>query len=301
MGINASGQIAGYAQDSAYGYIGFVQSPGGDLTTFQYSSGQFISAEGTICDGVNSSGTALCRFAYSGTTIFTRTWAGVSTPVVLPTGDMSWNPAAVNDQGDIAGQFEDSNFQFHAYLRAHDGTFTPFDPPTGGVSGISGINDAGEIIGEFIDGQNRLHGFMRTVDGVFTQIDAPGPSGEATYLTDLYGINSSGAMVGSVRAASGYHGFLRTAGGTVTLIDPPGVGGPGSYASAINTSGVIAGYFYDSNSVSHGYVRNLDYSFTIIDHPDAYAGTFISGLNDSGQVVGTYVDAQGAFHGFVRK
>jgi hypothetical protein len=233
VGVNANGQIAGYAQDSAYVYIGFVKSSGGDLTTFQYSPGQFTSVQGTVCDGINSSGTALCRFESSGTAIFTRSWAGVPTPVILPSGDTSWNPAAINDQGDVAGQFEDSNFQFHAYLRVNDGTFTAFDPPTGGVSGISRINDADETIGEFIDGQNRLHGFLRTVDGVFTQIDAPGPSGEATYLTNLYGINSSGAMVGSVRAASGDYGFLRTTDGTVTLIDPPGVGGPGSYASDI--------------------------------------------------------------------
>ena len=56
------------------------------------------------------------------------------------------------------------------------------------------------------------------------------------------------------------HGFVRATNGTITTYNPPGTGNlgvliPGGFEMTINTAGAIAGYFLDSGSVYHGYLR----------------------------------------------
>jgi hypothetical protein len=64
--------------------------------------------------------------------------------------------------------------------------------------------------------------------------------------------------------------------------------------------------FRDAQSARHGYIRNLDGTFTTVDAPDAAQignspGTNIVRVNDSGVIAGFYFDASGVKHGYVRK
>ena len=84
----------------------------------------------------------------------------------------------MNDQGNVAGMYEDSNFLIHGFLQTSDGTFTSFDvPPPGDIYIVSKISGDGVIIGYFqdLDIQTGFHGFIRASDGTITQFDAPGP------------------------------------------------------------------------------------------------------------------------------
>ena len=120
-----------------------------------------------------------------------------------------------------------------------------------------------------------------------------------TYTTiDILGASSS--IVGAVDSRVS-HSFLSAPDGTFTIFDPPGITG-GSINLFINASGAIAGNFQDASSSHHGYLRNTDGSFVIIDDPSALTSgaTDITGFNDLGQVVGTFLDAQGYVHGSIR-
>jgi hypothetical protein len=80
----------------------------------------------------------------------------------------------------------------------------------------------------------------------------------------------------------------------------------GTYAIGINPLGVIAGYYTDSNGVSHGFLRSPDGNVTPFDPPGAEGltgsgqGTVVYGLNPLGAVAGFYLDANSLNHSFVR-
>ena len=90
--------------------------------------------------------------------------------------------------------------------------------------------------------------------------------------------------------------------GTITTFDAPDAGngnGQGTLASAINTSGVITGDYFDAQNRYHGFVRSATGTLTEFDYPGA-TRTSAYGINTAGTVTGWYVDVNGVVHGFVR-
>ena len=73
-----------------------------------------------------------------------------------------------------------------------------------------------------------------------------------------------------------------------TSFDAPGAGsgiGQGTFPVAINSEGVIAGYYIDSSFVSHGFVRQAN-GRIIQFIPPNMSNVFIYGINNGGQVLG---------------
>jgi hypothetical protein len=83
-------------------------------------------------------------------------------------------------------------------------------------------------------------------------------------------------------------------------------GSQGTYPSGISDVGVITGDYYDSNSVSHGFVRTPDGEIKTLDAPGAGStpglglGTFPSSITSAGAITGYYTDANNVAHGFLR-
>jgi uncharacterized membrane protein len=69
-------------------------------------------------------------------------------------------------------------------------------------------------------------------------------------------------------------------------------------ANGINQNGVIVGYYLDSSSVEHGFVRSPDGQFEQVDYPGA-TGTILLGINDAKQVVGLYNGVAIFYQGFI--
>jgi hypothetical protein len=120
-----------------------------------------------------------------------------------------------------------------------------------------------------------MHGFLRTPDGRITTFDAPGAGNEAV--------------------VPGYQG------------SPGGVmSSQGTYPISINPAGAIAGFYYGSNNVAHGFLRSPDGKFTTINAPSKYAGTLegqgtsAANINAAGAIAGYAIDTDGVSHGFVR-
>jgi uncharacterized membrane protein len=61
---------------------------------------------------------------------------------------------------------------------------------------------------------------------------------------------------------------------------------------------VIVGFYFDANSVQHGFLLRGG-QYTTLDDPAGVLGSVASGLNNRGQVTGGYFDADGVIHGFV--
>ena len=65
------------------------------------------------------------------------------------------------------------------------------------------------------------------------------------------------------------------------------------------------GSYSDTNTTSHGFVRNPNGQITTFDvpgavpHPGTYQGTYPNGINEGGTVVG-YLREPAGVHGFVR-
>ena len=105
------------------------------------------------------------------------------------------------------------------------------------------------------------HGFMRAKNGTITTFDAPGAGTGPGQGTIPLSINPQGAIAGSYTDASNVnHSFVRAKNGTITTFGAPGAGtGPGQgsfvFSEAINNAGAIAGAYFDSSNVLHGFLR----------------------------------------------
>lgn len=208
---------------------------------------------------------------------------------------------AINDFGAIVGQYQDSNYVYHSFIRNWNGSFTTFDAPGAGSGANQGtlawsINQLGDTAGSYIDKNNAYHGFVRSRSGAMTSFD---PAGSVyTYVCEETCLNDSGTITGFYSDASGtFHGFVRNASGKITTFDAPGAvyftGG-----ASINPFGLITGYYLDANFVGHGFLRQPNgrfSTFLLTQGP-----TYPFSINPFGAIAGEYVDVNNMQHGFER-
>jgi probable HAF family extracellular repeat protein len=205
-GVNTSGEIIGFFDDTAYTEHGFLYAGGnytiideplhGQLGTrplgintsgqivgifwepgdiehgFLYSNGAYTVLDdplgtGTYPMGINASGEIVGRFVGDGVDQGFVYSQGQYTTLDDPLGVFGTVPQGINDQGQIVGYYIDASNVLHGFLYA-DGTFTTLNNPPGAVGVLpTAINDAGQITGYYFNGINN-EGFIATPD--------PGPS-----------------------------------------------------------------------------------------------------------------------------
>jgi hypothetical protein len=228
----------------------------------------------------------------------------------------------INDFGVIAGQLRDDNDVRHGYLRYPNGKFTVFDHPIAGTGPMQGtrvndLNALGVVAGSVRDSNNFDQPYVRDPEGTYFTIT----TGSIPHFAggNAGGINLTGTMVGNYLSLADdqsvffrYHGFILSPDHKITLFDPPGsqvteIANHG----IINDEGAVTGDYWtcskDLSSCSvHGFIRNPNGTYTVIDvpgaGPDGYSGqgTYPQGINDLGEVSGYYADVNSVYHGFVR-
>ena len=182
-------------------------------------------------------------------------------------------PSGINASGAITGFIRDANAARHAFVRGHDGSFTIIDDPAAGTCSVScgtigngqgtrayAINPSGEIVGFFTDNSATCHGYVRAPNGTFTQIDAP-DAGTGPFPQGTF----------------------------PSEFTPMG----------INPAGAITGFYVDTNSVQHGFVRAPSGAIAEFD-PTGSIFTNPNAINEPAEITGFYVDANGVGHGFLR-
>jgi uncharacterized membrane protein len=220
-------------------------------------------------------------------------------------GSPSSQTVAVNDEGEIVGEYRDAARVLHGFLLI-DGRFSTIDfpgalevevTPTGDPGGTRalGNNNAGEIVGRYLDAAYKFHGYL-LAEGNFRTIDFPG----ATF-TEIIGINDRRELVGRYRDTVGRsHGFV-LAKGRFSTIDVPGAFF--TEAGGINNDGAIVGDYVDAGG-RHGFLFFRG-AFSTIDPPGAVPyvseGVIAERINDRGKIVGDCPDASGHVHGFAAR
>ena len=202
-------------------------------------------------------------------------------------------PQRINDDGVIVGSFIDTSGVTRAFIRKPNGSFSgPIVEPndTGSLTQGRSINNIRRICGEYTNGADgTFHGYFRQ-SGRFVEFDIP------TALSTIpLGINNVNDFCGSVVMSDGSQQGFISLGGTVTSFAVPDA--TATLAYQLNASDQASGYYIDSSSITHGYLRDSDGTLTFpIDPPDS-TGTILFGNNDSNWVVGRYADSSGVTHG----
>ena len=217
---------------------------------------------------------------------------------------------SINATGDIAGYFIDANGVVHGFVEPSGGSMTTVDAPGAGTTlnlgtDVRAINASGNSVGYYADSNGIFHSYMRTSNGTLTEFDPPNSIG-----SDAFCMNDSGAIAGGLLDGNGDHGFVRGADGSFSIIDPTGAESDVTAVIPIqiNSSGAVAGYYTDTNSIYHGFLRDSSGAITIFDAPGAgtaaNTGTEIADMNTDGVMVGAIavgiVNGVNATHSFMR-
>jgi probable HAF family extracellular repeat protein len=201
-------------------------------------------------------------------------------------------PSAINNRGQIAGEYVDRDGRSHGYLQETDGSVTTIDPPGAGATVVTDVDDQGRVVGASIDErQTAISAFVRDPDGRFTTVSHPDAG---FYGTVPEGINNQGQIAGTYSDANDRtHGFVLDD-GSFTTVDAPDAPG-NTQVLDIDDRGRLVGA---SGRVSYGYLADGREQLLEIDAPGAVQ-TRVRGINNRGQIAIDTVDAQLVHHGFL--
>lgn len=234
-----------------------------------------------------------------------RTFTTIDVPEAGTNSEQGTFGLEINDNGDVAGYFIDPSGIVHGFIDSA-GTITVVDVPVNGNLGtvIEAIDASGDTAGYYYDSQSNQHSFARSSNGTITTFDPPNSTSGAQ------SINDSGTVAGGFVDANGAHGYLRAPDGTFTTFDPTGDATQVRIVIPyqINASGAVAGTYFDSAGVFHGFLRDTGGDVTILDAPGAGTaaneGTELIDMNTSGTIAGGInvgvVNGIGTTHSLVR-
>ncbi len=278
--INPLGTVTGNYTDARNVNHGFVRTPGGSFARFDAPGAGIGSGQGTFPININPASTVAgyyldARFVAHA---FLRTKDGIFTTYSVPGAGTAtqgfpyqgtWTAyfSGLNPDGSITGFYLDESNVWHSYVRSPDGAVKKFNAPgagTGAYQGTSayGRDIAGATAGFYADTSNVNHGFLRASDGTFRTLDPPGVGTEAGQGTWINCMNLLGEVTGwYVDTDNVSHGFLATASSdyTFTTFDVEGAGtgaSQGTLPLTADSVGEIVGYYLDSNSTVHGFLRS---------------------------------------------
>jgi uncharacterized membrane protein len=220
---------------------------------------------------------------------------------------------AINNAGEIAGQYEDTNFVFHAFIRYPNGVIVEFDDLNAGTAKASpsqgtvaaNINARGDTAGYYVDSDGNEHGFIRYRDGNIVTVDPDNSLGTMICLESC--LADDGTVTGFYFDSTTLtvRGFIRSPDNHYTIFDGPDVDGQapaGTIPASINVFGVTAGYSFNAEVTALSFVRASNgkiYSFQDPSaSPNAGLGTTAFALNLWGATTGAYQDSNGGEHGF---
>ena len=217
----------------------------------------------------------------------TYTYATIQYP-----GAIGTYPVSVNNEGEIAGYFFDSEYTAHGFTYTA-GVFTKID--AGGncyESFVTGVNDMGVLAGYCFATQGGTLNFVGK-PGAFAFYKVPG-------VLDSYteGINNYDLTVGwYVTNTNDIASFFTQSGKQLKTFTAPN--SPGTAVYGINNVGVAVGNAIPgTGGLQRGFVLSKG-TYTFFYYPASYE-SFFNGVNDSAQIVGDYsLVARGPVFAFV--
>jgi len=204
VGINESGVVAGTAIPTFGSTSGFIRAADGTIT---------VLADGSSVAGINDEGTVTgsgpggIEFNLGFVRSPDSTVHEFAVPGTCPNGLNSTFPAAINQSGDVTGQYADCSDggKSHGFVRTRPGVITTFPAPDSYDTYPLAINSQGDITGYFINLSGNYIGFIRSGGGTnaIATFSVPG----STYNIPV-AINR-GLIAGSYQGLDLiYHGFI---------------------------------------------------------------------------------------------
>ena len=210
--MNANGAVAGTFVPKDF-TKGFLRAPDGSKTTFKSTK-----ENDTIPQSINADG-AITGYipAQNKTRAFIRAADGKLTVFNAPhAGRIGTDATAIDDAGDVAGQFLDRSSLWHGFLRDADGTMHVFEVPgvemfgTIQVACIANVGADRQVLGLAEGAALHAFGFIHHEDGTVETFDLS--QGGVEYVgTFVLGCSRTGLMTGFYADdLDSSHGFLRT-------------------------------------------------------------------------------------------
>lgn len=258
LGINNSGEIAGYFGSGAAGHPnkGYTVIPPYGQANFINEN--FPGSAQTQVTGLNDNGVTV------------GFWSNTNN-----------------------GVGQDSNFGFTDV----GGIFTNVNNPNTGTTPpvfnqLLGVNNSNLAVGFYTDANGVNHGYTYTIatKAFSADINDPNAGTGTGQGTTAAALNNKGEIAGFYADANGVnHGFLYNGVNFTTINDPLGVNG--TQLLGINDNGLAVGDYTDANNIMHGLLYDfLTNTFTTLDDPFATTMTVLNGINDKNQIVGFYMN-----------
>lgn len=202
--INNNGAVAGYYYSTALNKnIGYIYN-GSSYTPIDATALNFNRTTLTTTSGVNDNGFVVGNFTDYATGAQSGLLYNGSYPSMLVApGTAVTTVNGINNAGLIIGSVLDANNHFRGFI--FDGSsYSIINAPNASDTFFRGISNNGLILGNYQDATG-THNFVLN-NGIYESIDLPQLNGSSI---ELYGINSSGQIVGTAYGgSSGAYGFV---------------------------------------------------------------------------------------------
>lgn len=217
--------------------------------------------------------------------------AGTWVPANVPSGGSNFSMFGVANNDVVTGDYLNSS-------GAQEGVVGPFDGSnykdfTDGGSGTQprALNSKGFITG-FDTGT--LQQWERTPSGKLKNITQ---NGNPVAVALVMGLNKSAMFAGDYTNSKGIEVGATGQKFKYTSKISLSINNTGYAGRAIDNAGDVAGWYYDSSGIQHGYAIVAGNTVKI-DYPGAYY-TVVEGLNNKGRASGQWEDTSGVLHGFI--
>jgi probable HAF family extracellular repeat protein len=233
-GINSAGDMVGvYGETESGPYHAFLLQ-NGNFTFFDYPG-----ASSTWAAGINDSGVIV---GYTGDLrVHGFLYDGVIFRNIRRANDTATFTVGINNDALVVGGtgsvFSTTGFK----LRNH--RFQKVDPPgTSVYVYATGINNFGDVVGWTDE-----DGFVYQ-GGRFKTLRVPD-----SHITEAWGINDSGIVVGWYGIGASFYGFALKNGSYISIAYP---GAKATFAKGINSAGQVVGAYTYDYEIYHGFVTD---------------------------------------------
>lgn len=225
--------------------------------------------------------------------------AATLVPVTPPPGAVQTIVFGINNRGEIAGAWIDSNNMTHGFFGPLNGTYTSFD--YGGTSTGTvprALDDKGNIVG-FAPGPNLFVGteFLRQVDGTIITFEKSGVAmdgvAQGIIKKDL---TSTGDYV--IDANTGLRTAYLANDGNYQEDVSLNLNELTTNPRALNWFGTLAGFYLEQDGrTTHGFI--LKSGVVQVIDADTSGTTALEGINKKELATGQVIDSDGNPHSFV--
>jgi len=188
---NDFGVAVGAYYDAAHHLHGRVYDVATGVSTILDVPG----ATSTVLRGIDNAGDIVDTLFINGTSRGFVYGNGITTFMNGPAGALDSTALAINNQGQIAGQYLDGSGYGHGFIYsvATNAYTTIDDPRAASGTAIYGINDQSQIVGSYLDASGKQHGFLASPQAGMSVIDNPSTGTILSVAPGSTGLQAGGA------------------------------------------------------------------------------------------------------------